>query len=115
MESLPPIVVASAALSYVVLWQIVGTCLLASLLRWGGLSRGFSLIVAWLVFMPLIGSLGLGLALLGQATPTHLRALAAVLTIAGILTFSRSRGRLAALLKEAWQGVPEARTRMMVI
>lgn len=96
----PPLALAAFALLYVFSWQALGTCLLAPVLRLGGLPRGFSIAVSWLIFMPLVGAVGMALALFDYANPTTLCILTGVVVFFGMLSLANSWRALKRLLRE---------------
>ena len=86
LGTMAPISTACAALLFVLIWQTSGMILLAPLLRNSGLSRLWSLVFAWFLWLPLSGTGALILSLLRLADQSLLRGvMAAVVTCALVM------------------------------
>ncbi len=104
----PPGILALLATVYVLIWQAFGVAALVPLVRRSGLPRDWSFAVAWLIWMPLAGSLALGMTMAGLASPRNFRVVSAVIALSSGISLYGSRRTLVTLWKER-RFVPKSR------
>jgi len=94
LGAMAPITTAVAALLFVLTWQTSGMILLAPLLRNSGMSKPWSLVFAWFIWLPLCGTGALILSLLRLADQSLLRGIMAAVVISALFIGVKGRSWL---------------------